>query len=280
MTTPSLLLKAWNIHPKKKWGQNFLNTPSTAQKIIKAAQIRSEDIVLEIGAGLGALTIPAAQEAKKVYALERDEKIIPLLKGELTLNNISNVEIISNSILKVDLLNLERSVHGDILIIGNLPYNISSQILIRLVPLRSFLSRAILMFQKELALRLVASPCCKEYGRISVMMQYCANIKILTHVTAANFFPKPKIDSTVLEIEFKKEHKILPEDESFFFKVVKVAFGKRRKTLKNALLKSDLKLSQTHIIEALISASIDPSRRAETLTVSEFINLSNELWQP
>jgi 16S rRNA (adenine1518-N6/adenine1519-N6)-dimethyltransferase len=275
MTSPSRLLKALNIPPKKQLGQNFLSDPSTAEMIATRSGISADDIVLEIGAGLGALTVPVARLARKVYAVETDRRIIPLLKNELLTHNIGNVDLLEKNILDVDITTLGEKEGGNIVVIGNLPYNISSQVLVQLINSRSVIDRAVLMFQKELARRLAANPGGRDYGRLSVMLGYCAEIDTLAEIKAHLFFPKPKVDSQVLKIKFKKILEYPATDETFFFKVIKAAFSKRRKTLKNALAGSELHIDAEIALKVLDAADIDPARRAETLTLSEFVRLSN-----
>ncbi len=234
---------------------------------------------MEIGAGLGALTIPVAQIAEKVYAVDKDRNILDILKTELSANNLTNVVLMEKNILNVDIQALAETVGRKIIVMGNLPYNISSQILVRLITSRIVVSRAVLMFQKELAQRIRALPGCKEYGRLTVMLRYCSDIKKLADVKASLFFPKPKVDSEVLEIEFKTltEHSAI--DEAFLFRVVKAGFGNRRKTLRNALAASELKIDSKTAAQLLKCSNIDPVRRAETLSVEEFVRLSNTLFK-
>lgn len=275
MTSPRILLAAYNLHPKKQFGQNFLSDPSFAKIITTLSGITSEDVVLEIGAGLGALTIPIAQTAKKVYAIEKDRLLIGLLKTEILANGLSNVELMEENILKFDINRLAENVGRKIIVIGNLPYNISSQILVKLIKSRAVAIRAVLMFQKELARRITAQPGCKDYGRLTVMLGYCAKIKKLADVKAHLFFPKPKVDSQLLEIRFLETIKYPANDEALLFRVIKGAFGQRRKTLKNALAGSELNIDAKTAQNILDKAGIDPSRRAETLTISQFVTLSN-----
>ena len=276
MTSPRTLLAAWRMHAKKQLGQHFLENLSTSEMIVSSCKIAPEDIVLEIGAGLGALTIPVARIAKKVYAVEKDHKIISLLKTELTSNSLFNVVLIEKDILRVNIEEFAEEANRKILALGNLPYNISSQILIKLIKARSAVSRAVLMFQKELAQRITAQPGCKEYGRLTVMLNYCADIKKVADVKASQFFPRPKVDSEVLEITFKDSLKY-SDDEEFLYRVIKAAFGQRRKNLKNALAGSELHIAAETSMHALENAGIDPTRRAETLSVEEFVRLSNIL---
>jgi len=232
MTSPRVLLNAYNIRAKKNLGQNFLSDPSTARMIVNRGNITSKDVVLEIGAGLGALTLPVSHIAQKVFAVEKDRRIIDLLNTQLLADDLSNVVLMDSNILDIDINALADEAKSKIVVIGNLPYNISSQILVKLIESRKHVSRAILMFQKELAQRITASPGCKDYSRLSVMLQYCAEIKSVATVKADLFFPKPKVDSEVLEIKFKDKPDFPAGDELFFFEVIKAAFGKRRKPLK------------------------------------------------
>jgi 16S rRNA (adenine1518-N6/adenine1519-N6)-dimethyltransferase len=277
MTSPRTLLTAWNLKPKKNLGQNFLSDPSTAETIISRAQLSSEDVVLEIGAGLGALTIGLARTVRKVYAVEKDRQLVDLLKAELLANRISNCEIIPNNILFMDLDAIAETIGTKITVVGNLPYGISSQILVKLIQSRGFLDRAILMFQKELAQRISAQPGGRDYGRISAMLRYCADIQRLANIRASVFYPPPKVDSTVIEIRFKSTAIYGPHDEAMLFEVIKAAFGNRRKTLRNALAASSLCIHPQTALNALGLAGIDPSRRAETLRPAEFVSLEISL---
>lgn len=278
MTAPKSILTAWNIHAKKQFGQNFLIEPATTQMIISRTGISSDDVVLEIGGGLGALTIPAANAALKVYTIEKDKHLIPLLKNEiLAAGADKKVVVINKDILKINIGEIAETHGRKIVIIGNLPYNISSQILIWLVKSRQFVKKAVFMFQKELAERIAAPPSTKNYGRISAVIQYCASIKGIAQISANQFFPKPKVDSSVIEISFFEKPEPSAENEEFLFSLIKAAFGKRRKNLKNALSKSELNIDQASIIKALEINAIDPKRRAETLTIKEFVQLSNTL---
>jgi 16S rRNA (adenine1518-N6/adenine1519-N6)-dimethyltransferase len=277
MTSPKILLAAHNIRPKKQFGQNFIVDPTFAETIVRRAGISSEDIILEIGAGVGALTVPLARKAKKIFAVERDRRIIGILNTQMLVGGFANVSIIEKDILTMDIGALSKDAGGCIVVMGNLPYNISSQILVQLIHSRKGISRAVLMFQKELSQRITAEVGCKDYGRLSVMLGYCSDIKKLMDVKASLFYPKPKVDSEILELKFKKEIKDQATDESFFFKVIKAGFGKRRKTLKNALSISELDIDAVTATCVIEKSGIDPIRRAETLTVEEFVKLSNNL---
>ncbi len=279
MTSPRKLLEAKGIHPRKSMGQHFLADPNIAASILTKARFAAHDIVFEIGAGLGALTLPLAARVKHVFALEPDSRIAALLGEELLAANVSNVTVIEEDILQCDLEAFTNSPNKNLKVIGNLPYHISSQVLLRLIRFRHLIDAAFLMFQKEVAERLTAVPGTKDYGRPSVAIQYCATITPLISVGASAFFPRPKVDSQVVAIAFHHPVSWPATDEDFFFSVVKAAFGKRRKTLKNALLGGGLGLKDELLSAALKLTGIDPRRRAETLTVNEFVALSNLLHQ-
>ena len=273
MTSPRTLLKAWNLKPKKQLGQSFLADPATAAAIIARAELSPTDVVLEIGAGLGALTIPLAGAVKKVYAVEKDRQLVDLLQTELLTHRISNCEVFAGNILDIDLQRFTQRAGGKLTVVGNLPYNISSQILVRLIQERADYERAIFMFQKELAQRITAQPGGRQYGRITAMLRYCADIRTLLKVKAAAFYPAPKVDSNVINIKFKSTAVYGPHDETMLFAVIKAAFGNRRKTLENALTASALGIDTFIALQALNSAGIDPARRAETLEPAEFVSL-------
>jgi len=277
MTSPKVLLAAHDIHPKKQFGQNFIVDPVFSETIVRRAGIASEDIILEIGAGLGALTIPLARKAKKIFAVERDPRIVRILNTQILVGGVENVSVIEKDILVLDIDALSRDAGGKIVVMGNLPYNISSQILVRLIHSRKCISRAVLMFQKELSQRITAKVGNKNYGRLSVMLRYCSDIKKLIDVKATLFYPKPKVDSEILELKFKKQIEDRATDETFLFKLIKAGFGNRRKTLKNALVASELGIDAVTAMRMLEESGINPVRRAETLTVEEFVKLSNNL---
>ena len=279
MIPPRVLLKSRGLRARKRLGQNFLTNPAIADRILAQAAIGPDDVVLEIGAGLGALTIPAARRAHKVVAVDKDPRVFDLLRAELASRNLTNVELIEADFLKLDLERHLPEGCGPLIVIGNLPYNISSQIIVRLIQNRRGLQRAVLMLQKEMAERLLSAPGSRDHGRLSVMLQYCADLKNVIAVDATQFFPRPQVGSVVIEVRFRRRPKVTADNEALLFKVVKAAFGQRRKTLRNALRGSFLDLPPALIDRWLAAAAIDPRRRAETLAVSEFVTLSNWLHQ-
>ena len=279
MTSPSTLIKTWNLRAKKEMGQNFLADRGTADKIVARSGITADDVVIEIGAGLGALTLSLARAARKVYAIEKDRDLLPPLNHELQASGTDNVIVINSNILELDIAAIARTERQPLVVVGNIPYNISSQILVQLMMARHPLKKAGLMFQKELALRVMAVPGSKAYGRLAVMAGYCSTVAVITEVKAGCFFPKPKVDSLVIGISFKDRAEPFATDEALLFKVVKASFSKRRKTLKNALSGSILQIDATTAARELAAVEIDPIRRAETLTIEEFVRLANRFYQ-
>ena len=197
MTHPGVLLKQIKMFAGKELGQNFLSDPGTAMRIVEKTGVSDNTRVLEIGPGLGALTIPIAKAAAKVTAVEKDSRLVPLLKQELEQEKLSNVNIINKDVLKVDISQIADD--KKLVVIGNLPYNISSQILFKLVEERGCVEKAFLMFQKELAKRIIAPPGGRDYSRLSAVVQYAAEISHVTDVGPSAFFPKPPSPPAVMD---------------------------------------------------------------------------------
>jgi 16S rRNA (adenine1518-N6/adenine1519-N6)-dimethyltransferase len=277
MIPPRHILHTQGLRARKRLGQNFLTSSAIAGKIVDKAAIASGDVVLEIGAGLGALTVPAARRARKVIAVDKDARLLRLLRTELAAYRIANVELIEADILRFPFERHLARESAPVVLIGNLPYNIASQIIVRLINHRQFVRRAILMLQCEMADRLLASAGGRDYGRLSVLLQYCADLEKVIAVDAVHFFPRPQVNSAVIEAHFHVKPKRPATDERLLFQVVKAAFGQRRKTLRNALRGSVLDLTPATVDAWLAATAIDPRRRAETLSVDEFVQLSNWL---
>lgn len=277
MTTPRNILKKHGIRPLKRLGQSFLEDRNITAKIVSIPDIKSDDVVVEIGSGLGIMTALIAMGAKKVIALEVDKYMVDILREEL--KDLSNVEIVHKDVLKYDFSSACPEYPSKKLkVIGNIPYNISSQILFRLIEFRNNISSMVLMFQKEVAERIMASPGTKEYGILSVIVSMYAKPSLEMTVPASCFYPKPNVDSAVLKMIVRESPLFDIKDADFFLKVVKIAFSKRRKTLLNNLKGSDLlKSSKRDVAEILELLEIDGNRRGETLTVEEFGKLSNAL---
>ncbi len=260
----------------KSLGQNFLTDKNVIDRIIEGSDIGPEDLVIEIGPGIGVITREAAQAAKKVIAVEIDSDLIPIL--EYTLGDLDNVEILNRDILKTDLKKLisEQDFSGKVRIIGNLPYYITTPIIMKILEEDTGAASVTVMMQKEVADRLKAGPGSKDYGAISLMVQYYAEAREVVKVPRTVFVPQPKVDSTVLRLDIRSEKPVKVKDEEHLFKVIKAGFGQRRKTLLNALsVLGDV--TKDDIREALEKAGIDPVRRGETLSLEEFARLSDAL---
>lgn len=268
MTHPGQLLKQAGLFAGKELGQNFLSNPGTAEKLVERMALSDQIHVLEIGPGLGALTLPVAARVRRVLAVEKDARLIPLLKQEMDRAHVTNVDLIHGDVLDLDLK--AAAEDKKLVVLGNLPYNISSQILFKLVEEREWVEKAFLMFQKELALRILASPGGRDYSRLSVVAQYAADIRWVADVGPSSFFPRPDVDSTVLKFDFRTNGQTDRPFEQTLFKVVKAAFSKRRKTLKNAMTGGEGEYDRDLVLKCLALACIDPGRRAETLSVDEF----------
>ena len=205
MTSPRTLLKAWNLKPKKHLGQNFLLSQALADTIVARADLTAQDQVLEIGAGLGAITIPAARQAARLVAVDKDAQLLDLLRTELAVQHLDNVQLVNQDILTVDFKAFFGTGKSRGVVIGNLPYNLSSQIVVHLMTARVHINRALLMLQKEMAQRLIAPPGNRDYGRLSVMLQYCADVAVVAEAPANLFYPRPKVDSQVIRVVFKEQ---------------------------------------------------------------------------
>ena len=270
---PKTILSMHNIRPSKTLSQNFIMDFSTVEKIVKKSLLDKNDIVMEVGAGLGVLTEAISYNVKKVFAVEIDRRLLPLLQERVVENSLQNVQVINQDIMRMDIAEVLKT-DEKLVLFGNLPYSISSQIIIKAIKNRSKITKAVFMLQKELADRLVADVGTKEYGRLSVMLSYCADIKKIADFKPDCFFPKPKVNSSVIKIEFKNEK---TSNEDFFFKVIKCAFSKKRKTIFNSLAMSDINIDKNKLKNIFETINIDKNRRAETFTYQEFIKLKDAL---
>ncbi|MBW2334595.1 MAG: ribosomal RNA small subunit methyltransferase A [Deltaproteobacteria bacterium] len=269
------LLRKSGIRPRKRLGQNFLEDPAVIEKIITHAGFDKNDVVIEIGSGLGALTIPTLPYIYHLVAIEKDLLLITILKERLSEKEKGKITFVSGDVLKYDFKEIYDTFNQKIRIIGNLPYNISSPFLEKLIINRDYIKNAILMFQYEFAQRLTGRPQNKEYSALSVISQYYATISPLIKIKRDAFYPKPKVDSMVVEMDFTKPYPLQAENEVMFRKTVRAAFSYRRKTILNSLERGMVSLSKEIIAKALTKCLIDPKRRAETLTIDEYIHLSS-----
>ena len=260
----------------KSLGQNFLTDKNIIDQILEGSGITGDDLVIEIGPGIGVITREAAQLAHKVIAIEIDTNLIPILNW--TLGDLENVEIVNQDVLKTQLNDLiaKESFPGFVRVVGNLPYYITTPIIMKLLEDQVPAASITVMMQKEVADRLTAKPGTKDFGAISLMVEYFAEAKEIVKVPRTVFVPQPKVDSTVLRLDIRDEKPVQVEDEEFLFKVIKAGFGQRRKTLSNAL--SVLKgYDKATILRCLEEAGIDPVRRGETLSLEEYSRLSDVL---
>ena len=275
MTHPGQLLKQAGLYAGKELGQNFLSNPGTARMIVEKTGISEDTHVLEIGPGLGALTLPLAKKAFHVTAVEKDGRLIPILRQVINDEGLNNIDIIHEDVLKIHIA--ETAKDKKLVVIGNLPYNISSQILFKLVEERRYIEKAFLMFQKELAVRILSPPGGRDYSRLSAVSRYAAKISFVAEVGPSSFFPSPEVNSTILQFRFLQSEDFDEHQEKLLFDVIKAAFSKRRKTLKNSMTGGELGYEKQFVLEALATAGIDAQRRAETLSVEEFKALTRAI---
>lgn len=269
------IMKKYGIKADKRLGQHFLTDEDPIHAMLNAAGIHRKDCVLEIGPGLGVLTVKLCEKAGKVVAVEKGRNLIPVLKS--ITRDFKNICIIEEDVLKLDLeLLKEQYFNSDFKVVANLPYYITSPIVMKIVENRSMIKVAVVMVQKEVAHRLTALPGGKDYGILSIAVQLYADVDIVCEVGREAFIPPPKVDSAVVRILLRQEPRVMLEDEALFFKVVEAAFGERRKTIRNSL-KGRLVfpgISLDKIDAALEQAGIDPTRRGETLSIKEFARLT------
>ena len=268
-------LERFGFRFSKSLGQNFLIDGNIVRKIVDEGNITKDDCVLEIGPGMGTLTEELAIRAKKVVAIEIDNTLLPVL--DYTLQRYSNVEIVHGDVLKVDLQKIidEKLEGGPVKVIANLPYYVTTPIIAKLIEDNLKLESIIVMVQKEVAERMAAVPGGKEYGSLSVFVNFHSIPEIVVKVPKTVFMPQPKIDSAVIKLNIKKD---LPNvDKDKLFKTVKAAFSKRRKTILNSLSTYGFNIEKETIKTALESVGISPDSRAEALSVEDFIKISKAL---
>ena len=272
------VLQKYNFSFQKKFGQNFLIDTHVLDKIIRSAEITKEDMVVEIGPGIGTMTQYLACAAGKVAAIEIDKALIPILED--TLEGYENVQVINDDVLKVDIAKLAEEENGGqpIKVVANLPYYITTPIIMGLfenhVPLKSIT----VMVQKEVADRMQVGPGTKDYGALSLAVQYYANPYIVANVPPNCFMPRPKVGSAVIRLERYDEPRVQVEDEKLMFRIIRASFNQRRKTLANGLKNSpELQFSKEEIEKAIEGIGKSVSVRGEALTLEEFAALSNLL---
>lgn len=277
MNTTRDILRHYSIKPQKKFGQSFLWEPESIKKIAEIANVGEQDIVVEIGAGNGVLTEYLAQTTAKVIAVELDDRLVAVLEDRLS--QYHNVQIHRGNILKFDFRALADRENKKIRIIGNIPYNISSPLIFYVLSFKDVITSFIMMMQKEFVDRLIASPGTKSYGVPSVILQMFSSLEKVMDIPARYFYPRPKVESSLIKGCFLEKSRIELKDADLFVKLVRDSFAQRRKMLVNNLKQSTLMngIEESLLKEILMSLNIDGRRRGETLSVEEFGNLSNAL---
>jgi 16S rRNA (adenine1518-N6/adenine1519-N6)-dimethyltransferase len=273
------ILSRYSLAAKKSLGQNFLIDLNILSKIVSAAELDDSKGALEIGPGIGALTQQLAKRAGRVVAVEIDQRMLPVL--EETLSGYSNATVVHGDVLKVNLRELfEQQFQGltGISVVANLPYYVTTPIVMKLLEERLPLENIVVMIQKEVAQRMAAKPGTKDYGSLSVAVQYYCEPQVVTIVPHTVFIPQPNVDSAVIRLKLRKEPPVKVADERLYFEVVQASFAQRRKTISNNLLTRFFsKETKPQMEEALQKAGIDPSRRGETLSLQEFAQLTEAL---
>lgn len=263
------ILKKYNITANKNYGQNFLIDEYTVSSIVEKANVSKDDLIIEIGPGLGTLTSILLEKAGKVVCVELDPKMIEIIKDRFSLYD--NFEFIHDDILKVDLKKLisENSNFNNVKVVANLPYYITTPIIMKLLEEKLNLTSITVMVQKEVAERLAETPGGKDTGAITYSINYYTNPQIILNVSKDCFIPSPKVDSAVIQLEVLNTPKIKVSDENLFFKIIKLAFLQKRKTLINSLSNSGLQ-SKDFLEKMLNDLSINSKVRAEQLSLEDF----------
>jgi 16S rRNA (adenine1518-N6/adenine1519-N6)-dimethyltransferase len=275
------ILKKYGFSFKKSLGQNFLIDTNILKKIVSFANLDENSGAIEIGPGIGALTEQLARTSKKVVAFEIDQRLLPILND--TLSPYPNVKVIHNDVLEADVAEViteEFNDIKDIMVVANLPYYVTTPIIMKLLEEHLPIRGIVCMLQKEVADRISAKPGTKEYGSLSIAVQYYTEAETVMIVPKTVFVPQPNVDSAVIRLTKRKRPAVTVTDETFFFQVTRASFAQRRKTLLNNLTSQlpDGKQKKEDILQALSASGIDPARRGETLSLEEFGLLSNELY--
>ena len=268
------ILKKYGITANKSLGQNFLVNDDVIEKIIDKSEITSEDLIIEIGPGLGTLTNKLLQKAGKVLAIEIDSKMVKILKERF--NNVSNLEIIENDILKIDLKEeIKKSGLKKAKVVANLPYYITTPIIMKLLEDNLDLDSIVVMVQKEVAERLVVNPGEKNCGAITYAVHFYSKPETITDVPKESFIPAPEVISQVIKLCINKAPTVTVKNKELLFKIIKLAFMQRRKTLSNSLLSLGAWKEKQELINILEQLGISPKARAEELTLEQFAKISN-----
>jgi 16S rRNA (adenine1518-N6/adenine1519-N6)-dimethyltransferase len=267
-------LSEYALTPRKRWGQHFLVDRNILNKVVRAAELEKGDVILEIGPGMGEMTLALAHQVKKVIAVEIDRKLVRILRNKTA--GFSNIVVVEGDILKISFEELYGQAHQQLKVVANLPYQISTPLLFRITESKHLFSTLTLTLQREVAERMIASPGGKDYGPLSVFTQSVSDLSIQFYIKPSAFFPPPKVESAVVHMVWKESPLVRQEEEGWFKKIVKGCFGYRRKRLVNALRHADLLLPED-LEKRIEKIGIDTRRRPETLTIQEFVRLANVL---
>lgn len=272
------LMKKYNLTANKKLGQNFLIDDEAVSKIIESANITKDDMIIEIGPGLGTLTSKLLEKAGKVIAIELDDRMVKILNDRFLIYN--NFELINDDVLKVNLPNIieKNKEYKNVKVVANLPYYITTPIIMKLLENKLEIESITIMIQKEVAERIVADPGTKLSGAITYSVHYYAEPEEVTLVPNTSFIPSPEVDSEVIKLNIRKIPPVKLKDEKLFFNIIKASFMQRRKTLPNGLVNGGIVENKTKAIEILKSIGLNENVRGEELTLEQFANLSNEIY--
>ena len=268
------LVKKYNFKFSKSLGQNFLIDDSVLNDIVNGADVNGEDFIISIGPGVGTLTAQLLNKAKKVTSIELDNDLIPILQQEL--GNHPNFSLIHKDALKVDF----NEVIGDeksVKLVANLPYYVTTPIIVNLLKNKYNFKSLTIMIQKEVAERMDAEPNCKEYGSLSLLVQYYCDTKIIRKVAPSSFMPRPKVESIVIRLDRLEEPRVKVKDENLMFEIIRNSFNMRRKTLWNGV--KNMGVDKEDLMKAFEEAGVDPKRRGETLSLEEFARLSDCIYE-
>lgn len=268
------IVEKYNFRFSKNLGQNFLIDNSVLQDILEGTDINKNDFVIEIGPGVGTLTKELLKRAKKVCAIELDSDLIAILKEEL--KHYPNFELIHKDVLKINFNEIIKD-ESSIKIVANLPYYITTPIISKILNNKYNFKTLTIMIQKEVGERMISEPNCKQYGALSLLVQYYCDVEVLRKVSPYAFIPSPKVESIVIKLTKLNNPRVKIKSEDLFFRIIRCSFNMRRKTLWNAL--KSLKLSREYIEKAFDKSGIDPKRRGETLSIEEFGLLSDCIYE-
>lgn len=268
------IVKKYNFRFSKSLGQNFLHDDNVLDTIVVGAQVDKNDLVVEIGPGVGSLTARLIKRAKKVISIEIDDSLLPILEAELGDNE--NFELIHNDALRVDYNDIIKGFDS-VKLVANLPYYVTTPIILHLLKGKYNFKSLTIMIQKEVAERMNAEPNCKEYGSLSLLVQYYCDTEIIKRVPPSCFIPQPKVESIVIKLNRLEKPRVNPLDEDLMFNIIRNVFNMRRKTLWNGL--KFLNIPKEDMEKVFLLSSIDSKRRGETLSIEEFKNLSDEVYR-